>query len=381
MLLGRYFDGVRPLAHEAELHRHGAGVEITLLATGEKRVWSFLETRFERENGAALLHRVSRGVDTGERLVTNLAVFERDFAVDLRHFGHGRAGEASGRRIALWTGAAVASMALLFFVGLPFIARVAAPLVPFSWEQNLGKSVEPQVLEMFGKGKAPALCGAPDGPGRKALGLMVSRLTADIALPGPLHVDVLDTPDTNAFALPGGRIFVFGSILNKATNPDEVAGVLAHEIGHVVHRDAMRALIHDGTLSVLLGVVLGDVTGGATVTMLGKMMLGSAYSRENERDADRVSVQLMENAGADPRAINIFFKKLGDLEDKSSGKILDAFRSHPVTTDRIETINKLSEDAKPPRQPVLNAAEWAALKGICREAQAPAAPKADEKKA
>lgn len=368
----RYFDGLRPVAQEVRLRAGGDGVEI-LLPEGRSILWPFGEARIDTLAPEARLHRVAQNVDTGERLVVASAPFNQAFGPMVARFGKGRAGEASGLRIALWCGLAVASLAFLFFVGLPAFARIAAPLVPWSWEASLGRSVEPQVLEFFSsQNKAPiAVCGGENSAGKAALETMVARLSSGAKLPASVRVDILDTAVTNAFALPGARIFIFRPILEKAVTPDEVAGVLAHEIGHVVHRDAMRAVLHDGALSLMIGAVLGDITGGSTIAILSKLMLGSAYSRENESEADRVSVELMRHAGADPRSINEFFRRIAPLGGKPS--VFDALSSHPVTADRIAEVERLSADAPKTGKPILDAKEWAALKGICSEARKPAA--------
>ncbi len=374
----RYFDGVRPMAQEVRLRENAARLEI-LFEDGRAPVfWPFPEARIDSLTPEARLHRVERNIDTGERLVATAYDFQRAFGAVAAFLGKGRAGEAGAVKIVLWCGAAIASLVFLFFVGLPALARVAAPIVPWSWEASIGRSVEPQVLEFFGKGKAPSVCGGENSPGKQALEAMVSRLAAGAKLPGPLRVDILDTGMTNAFALPGGRILIFRPILEKAETPDEVAGVLAHEIGHVVHRDAMRALIHDGILSLMVGAVLGDLTGGSTIAILSKMMLGSAYSRENESEADQVSVDLMRKAGADPRAINHFFRRIAPL---GGGKpsILDALNSHPVTSERIAAVEKLAADAPKGGKPILDAREWAALKGICAEGKGQEKAKEQEK--
>lgn len=371
-IAARYFDGLRPVAQEVRLRAGADGVEI-LLADGQSIRWPFTEARIDTLAPEARLHRVMQNADTGERLVVASAAFNQAFGLVLARFGKGRAGEASGLRIALWCTLAVASLTFLFFVGLPAFARIAAPLVPWRWEASLGRSVEPQVLEFFSQqgSKPVAVCGGENSPGKAALETMVARLSSGAKLPAPVRVDILDTSVTNAFALPGGRIFIFRPILEKAVTPDEVAGVLAHEIGHVVHRDAMRAVLHDGALSLMIGAVLGDITGGSTIAILSKLMLGSAYSRENESEADRVSVELMRHAGADPRAINEFFRRIAPLGGKPS--VFDALSSHPVTADRIAEVERLSADAPKAGKPILDAGEWAALKGICGEARKPAA--------
>lgn len=372
-IAARYFDGLRPVAQEVRLRAGSGGIEILREAGQPVLVWPFAEARIDTLTPEVRLHRVMQDADTGERLVAPAGGFGQAFGPVIGRFGKGRAGEAGGMRIALWCALAAASLAFLFFVGLPAFARIAAPLVPWSWEASLGRSVEPQVLEFFSQqGSKPiAVCGGENSPGKAALETMVARLASGAKLPAQVRVDILDTPVTNAFALPGARIFIFRPILEKATTPDEVAGVLAHEIGHVVHRDAMRAVLHDGALSLIVGAVLGDITGGSTIAILSKLMLGSAYSRENESEADRVSVELMRHAGADPRAINAFFRRIAPLGGQPS--VFDALSSHPVTADRIAEVERLSADAPKTGKPILDAGEWAALKAICTETRKPAA--------
>lgn len=361
----RYFDGDRPLARDATIRRVASGIEIVPDGAPAIR-WPFDESRLDRRTPDVQLHRVEAGIDHGERLIVATDAFMLLFGGDIARFGQGRAGEASGRRIVAWSAAAIVSITLIFLFGLPFFARTAAPLVPWGWEAALGRKIEAEVLDHFTDGKVPRLCGREDGPGRRALARLVERLAAGATLPGPLVVAVLDSTTTNAFALPGGRIFLFRPIIEKADHPDEVAGVLAHEIGHVVHRDSMRGLIHDAALSVLVGLVIGDVTGGSTIAILSKTIAGSAYSRENESEADRVSVDLMRAAGADPRAINRFFRRIAPL-DAGGKSVLDAFRSHPVTGERIANVEALAAGAPPAAQPILDGADWSALKGICAE--------------
>jgi beta-barrel assembly-enhancing protease len=366
----RYFDGVRPVPHSVVLRRVSAGLEIVLPDDRAPVLWPFAEARIDTLAPEARLHRVHAGLDTGERLVLEGDAFGKTFGAVVGRFGRGRAGEASRTRVLFWCGAAVASLLFLYFFGLSAFARYAAPLVPWRWEAALGKNVEPQVLEIFAKGKPVQFCGSTGSPGKAALEAMVAKLVANAGLPGPLRVDVLDVAQTNAFALPGGRVFLFRPVIERAGDPDEIAGVLAHEIGHVIHRDSMRGLIHDGTLSLIIAAVLGDFTGGSTVAMLGNMMLGSAYSRENESEADRVSVDLMRRAGADPRAINRFFQRLAT---KEPGKrtIFDAFSSHPITAERIAEVEKLAAGSTP-KAPILDPEQWSALKRICAEPRRPA---------
>ncbi|MBV8839085.1 MAG: M48 family metallopeptidase, partial [Alphaproteobacteria bacterium] len=165
----------------------------------------------------------------------------------------------------------------------------------------------------------------------------------------------------NAVALPGGRIYVFEGLIDKAENADELAGVIAHEIGHVAHRDGTRSILQSAGLSFLCGMLLGDFVGGGAVVVGARAVLQSSYSREVEGAADRYGVDLMARAGGNPRA-------LGTVLGRISGAIhpgTTILSDHPDTQARIAMINDLAAAAPPPR-PLLEPSEWAALKLICK---------------
>ena len=107
-------------------------------------------------------------------------------------------------------------------------------------------------------------------PGRAALDKMVHRLEAAATLPMPLQIAVVRRDEANAIALPGAQLYVFRGLIAKADNADEVAGVIAHEIGHVAHRDGTRSVLQAGGLSLLFGMLLGDFVGGGAVVIAAK---------------------------------------------------------------------------------------------------------------
>ena len=121
--------------------------------------------------------------------------------------------------------------------GVPALANQIAPLVPLRVERMLGEAVDTQARKMLDKGPAgrPFECGAGPGeaPGRAALARLTARLEAAAALPIPLDIKVVRRSEANAIALPGGHIYVFEGLIDKSESADELAGVIAHEIGHV----------------------------------------------------------------------------------------------------------------------------------------------------
>ena len=170
------------------------------------------------------------------------------------------------RKVVILSLAAVVSLIFTAIIGVPVLATRLTPLVPISVEQKLGNAVDSQIRATLDTKHLGAgfVCGAGanGAAGRAALDKLVGQLKAAAALPYPLRVDVVRRADFNAFALPGGHIYAFQGLIDRAQTPDEVAGVLAHEIGHVAHRDGTRTVLQAAGLSFLFGMMLGDFVGG-----------------------------------------------------------------------------------------------------------------------
>ena len=115
---------------------------------------------------------------------------------------------------------------------------------------------------------------------------MVAALARTGSLPSDLRVSVRRSKTENALTLPGARVVVLSGLIAKARGPDEFAGVLAHEFGHVSVRDPTRALIQASGTSFLLSYLLGDLTGSTVLVALGQAVLSADYSRDAERAAD-----------------------------------------------------------------------------------------------
>ena len=162
--------------------------------------------------------------------------------------------------------------------------------------------------------------------------------------------------------MPGGRIYVFQGLVDKAETPDELAGVIAHEIGHVAHRDGTRSVLQEAGLSLLFGMLLGDFVGGGAVVIAATTILKTSYSREVEGAADRYGVALMTKIGGDPRALGTILLRIAGTTHPGPKILAD----HPDTKDRVAAIEAMALPAAPTR-PLLDKAEWAALKSACSD--------------
>jgi len=152
---------------------------------------------------------------------------------------------------------------------------------------------------------------------------------------------------------------LFEGLLAKSETPDELAGVIAHEMGHVVHRDGTRAVLESAGLSFLFGMMLGDFVGGGAVVIAAKTVLSSSYSRHAEAAADAYSVELMQKADADAKALGAILSRIASAKEEG----FELLRDHPDTKARIAAINKATVEYQ--LKPLLTAAEWKALKAIC----------------
>ena len=164
----------------------------------------------------------------------------------------------------------------------------------------------------------------------------------------------------NAFALPGGRVYLLSGLLAKSQTPDELAGVLSHELGHVARRDGLRRLIREGGTSFLIGLLFGDVTGSGAVLMAGRFVLGAAHSRAAEDGADAFAVNVMHRLGRPAAPMGELLQRITGPEHDAVPSIL---RDHPLTPDRKTMLE--ANDSPATAKPLLDAAEWQALKRIC----------------
>jgi len=257
-------------------------------------------------------------------------------------------------RIVGWSLAATVSIVAVVLFGVPLAADRLTPLVPQAFERRLGDVAEGQVKTMFG-GK---IC--DDASGQAAFTKLVNAVRESAGLDTSIQSQVLSSPIPNAFALPGGKVYVFNGLLAKAENADEIAGILAHELGHLRHRDATRNLIYNGGTSFLIGLLFGDITGSGALIFASRSLVTASYSREAEQNADTFAIDAMHGLGRSPKPMGeLMFRVTGKEGDKS----LSILASHPLTEDRLARMS--SEDRPPSGPPLLTAAEWASLKAIC----------------
>lgn len=337
-----HYDGVNAMRHHprVEWDEHGVYLDWMTGRSGPHR-WRLLES-MHAGTGKALFGLKDK---PGWRLG-----FDRPlppgFTIHLR--APGRYGGVIDR-FGLWPSVAVFMALAAAVIGIVVsIPAWIAPFVPRSWENAMGDAM---VGDLGGR-----LCETPAS--RAALAKLTGELAGDTEL---RQVAIADVPMVNAITLPGGRILIFNKLIAEAKSPDELAGVLAHEIGHVRHRDTMTALVRQLGLSFVLGGVNGNV--GTALNGV----LAMSYSRDAERAADDFSIGALRQAGISPVATASFFDGLGKL---SGGEKMERatgwMASHPVSADRKEAFARSLVKGRH-YAPALDAGEWAALRNACRD--------------
>ncbi|MEN8186547.1 MAG: M48 family metalloprotease [Bacteroidota bacterium] len=177
-----------------------------------------------------------------------------------------------------------------------------------------------------------------DNVGNKLVKSSVARET-----PYRYDFHLLRDPETvNAFALPGGQVFITMGLFKRLENEDQLAGVLGHEIGHVVGRhSAERIAKQDLTRGVITGVMAGTDAGGAQMAAMVGNLINMKYGREDELESDQLGVKYMIDAGYDPYE---FIEVMNILEKASGGQRVPEFQStHPSSPHRKQEIKDAIE--------------------------------------
>lgn len=357
-----YFDGKSTQRHAVTLELTATALLVSAADGTTLARWPYNELEQSSSSEGVLRIARLRSHDLARIEVRDpvLAKAIDDLSIPLDRSG--LTARRSRRKVVVLAMAAVASLMLVGIYGIPALATQLAPYVPYAFEKRVGAVVDKQVRAVLGPSKKgdPFECGGKAGEeaGIAALKKMADRLEQAAKLPIPLRVQVIRRKEANAVALPGGYIYVFDGLIQQAESADEVAGVIAHEIGHVAHRDGMRSVMQAGGLTFLFGLVLGDFVGGGAVVVATRAVLQLAYSREVEAAADLYAVDLIGNAGGNPRALGTILKRIAGKEGSTS-----ILANHPATPERARAIDAAARGE--PKGEVLGADDWAALRRVC----------------
>jgi Zn-dependent protease with chaperone function len=296
------------------------------LENGDRFHWPMEHKGMQWERNAGAL-RLSFGEHPRKVVVVRDSLFIKSFALRMRYSG--RQGVYDRLLALARSGPLIFFLCLAaFFVAcylwiLPWGSEQLAMLTPRSFDVTLGDAAYEQMSHQM----------SIDTERSAKLQAFGDRLK--ISPDYQLHFHVVNDPQVNAFALPGGHIVVYTGMLDKLDDPGELAGLLAHEGTHVQERHSTRIMVRGLGSYLFLSMIVGDVSAVAGVLAANADKLRTmGYGRGLESDADEVGQQRMAENGMDPqgmvRLLQVLEKEAQDMPEE-----LSFLSSHPLTKDRI----------------------------------------------
>lgn len=233
-----------------------------------------------------------------------------------------------------------ARIAALFLGGSVATVGACAPAITTQQEVQVGQQQAAQINQQL-----PIVRDGSIHNYINQIGQSISRVADPRGIPYRFYV--VNSNAVNAFAIPGGHVYVTRALIERSDNLSELTGVLGHEIAHVTERHGIeqwqRAQQANMGLSVLYGVLLGGRRPGAA-ERVGVQAAGGAWmagnSREAEREADQRGIEFVARAGYHPRGMVTFFNELLEERKRSPSRLEQWFSTHPLTEERIANTSR-----------------------------------------
>ncbi len=272
-------------------------------------------------------------------------------------------------------------------------SRYIAEAIPKPVRSALGE----QVIRSLTRGRP--MCTAPAGVA--ALQKLSQKLMRASAATDRFHIEVARLNRINAFAAPGERVIITRGLLEFVESPEELAGVVAHEIGHGLERHPETALVRAVGLTAVFSFLFGGSEFGSSLGSASSVLVQMRFSREAEREADGHAIRMLNTLGLDPKPFADFFRRLqarkrgkaalapsdrdrhkpkpsddapkraseAGREPQQETHIFDVLSTHPPTAERIARIEQASRASPASFRSgsILTQAEWQALKAICTD--------------
>jgi Zn-dependent protease with chaperone function len=357
---GTYYDGVSARRQSVIVRAEAAGLAIL------------------SDDGATLAHWAAAGIrlvdglpSVGPLRLANGARGDARLSVDddsFRDWVRAKVPVPSrAAETARWAGIGAVATVLFagaLWFGVPMAARPIALWLPGNWLVATGEFLRNQI--QYGPTveglpfEKPKVCSTP--PGDAALARLQAGIGGSAAGGLPVTLTVVNWVMPNAFALPGGQIIVLRGLIDLAEGPEEVAGVLAHELGHVRFRHPAQRMVQTAGAALLIDTFIGGtgiistlVSGAGGLAML-------SFSRDMEREADGFAANRLADTGIGTAGLKRYFEKIRSMfgDDEESFGLMTYVSTHPSLSARI---GELSD--RGPAHKILSDADWKALKSIC----------------
>lgn len=356
----RYADGRAAITFDVDCEIDPEALVFAL--DGVRHVWVYASLRrADDDNGAVAL---KRRPDTGERLILDADAAAQLHKVAPQLFTARARGVE--RPIAVAGIAALAyGLAAVFLIGVPMGAGPIASVLPEGYRQQVSDIAWAQVETLTD------YCDTSDEASR-VLNAMTHRMMAAAGVPqtDAVWITIVDAPIANAFALPDGSILVTDGLIDLAQHPDELAGVIAHEVAHIERDHVMRNVISRIGAGIFFDVVFGGAGVGQSIAVISVGLAGLRYSRQYESDADTRGLELLDAAGVDPGGLARMFDRLraeyeGEDDEEGVSRLPALLSTHPDSVARAE---RARTRARPGLPPALNDEDWAIVRAACTAA-------------
>jgi predicted Zn-dependent protease len=251
--------------------------------------------------------------------------------------------------------AGITLLCVLVWTTIRPLSKAIAHRIPLDVERGMVGQIEQRM--------APGYC--ESDAAIEALAELSSRLLGQKHDFPPTHILNLEIP--NAFALPGGTVILTRGLMEFSESPDEIAGVLAHELEHVRQRHVMAGVIRGTLLSALWAVSVGDFSGMMVIDPSTAFQIATLeFSREDEAEADRGALEMLERASIHSDGLSDFFERL----EAKGEELPEWLSSHPASARRA-TAATVRIEAGAALRPALSPEAWQAVKQACQDAPAP----------
>lgn len=364
---GYYLDGQTAKRHEVRIELQLFGLVITTESKTARR-WPYNTIRQTQGFYAGEQVRLEREqIGKNANATEVLLIVDPSFLNALHHVTSSRITHFHkpihrSTRVRLTIVAGLLSIVIaigVYLWGLPVTVAAVVPYVPVFWENRLGGAIIEHLVPAEQRCETPELL--------EVINQIIARLTAPVS-PQPyiFRTYIMDSPEVNAFAAPGGYIVLSRGLLQQTERPEELAGVLAHEIQHILHRHGTRALLHHFSTGLFFTLLLGEASGVVAFGLEGAKVLSTLqYSRGNEEQADTEGMQMLDAAEIDPRGM-IGFLELLQQQENDTPDFLQYFSTHPHTADRIAKLRALAAQTQYESTALLPGYDWQKVQNICQ---------------
>jgi Zn-dependent protease with chaperone function len=353
----RYADGRAAVTRETACDIGSDAISVRI---GEaEQVWRYDElARTDDGNGRIIFKRKP---DTGERLMFEADAREALKAAAPKLFAPQAFG-VERPRLVIGVAAAAWSLAVLFLVGIPMSAAPLAQLMPAPYRDQIADISWSQVAAFTN------YCDDSDEAAR-ILNDLAQRImeASDVPQRDDIWITIVDAPIPNAFALPDDSIIVTDDLIQVAESPDEVTGVLAHEIAHIERNHVMKNIIRQLGAGIFFDVVFGGAGAGQAIAVASVNLAGLRYSRGDEAEADARGLDYLEAAGIDTGGLARLFDRFQEIEH-DSGELPTLLSSHPATPARAAAARARSRRGL---HPSLSERDWRIVRQACGGAAIP----------